>query len=105
MKNSRFSTIKILFDSGASETILSNSVLGSIKTHKTKAQQWNTAGGVATTSEKATIQFSLPEFYEKTIVQKEVHVFSTPMNYDMIIGRDLMSELGINLDFYFQKVR
>ena len=82
---------------------MSKAVLGSIKTTKTSNQQWNTAGGVATTAEKATIQFSLPEFYEKTIVQTPVHVFSTPMNYDLIIGRDLLTELGISLDFYHQK--
>ena len=96
-------TIKILFDSGASETIVSKSVLGSIKTTKTSNQQWNTAGGVAVTAEKATIQFALPEFYEKTIIQTPAHVFSTPMNYDLIIGRDLLTELGISLDFYHQK--
>ena len=94
----------MLFDSGASKTIVNKDVIGSIKTITSSKQQWNTAGGAATTSEKAIIQFSLPEFYEKTIIQKEVHVFNTEMNYDMIIGRDLLTELGINLDFYHQKI-
>ena len=105
IKNTRLKTIKILFDSGASETIVSKQAIGSIRTRKNANQQWNTAGGTAITSEKAVIQFNLPEFYEKTIIQKDVHVFFTEMNYDMIIGRDLMSELGISLNFFHQKVR
>ena len=105
IKNSRLKTIKILFDSGASETIVSKSVIGSIKTRKDSSQHWNTAGGAAVTNEKAIIQFNLPKFYTKTIIQKNVHVFNTPMNYDMIIGRDLMSELGVSLDFFHQKVK
>ena len=95
----------MLFDSGASETIVNKDAIGSIKTKPGAKQQWNTALGVTTTSEKAMIQFSLPEFYEKTIIQKEVHVFSTDMSYDMIIGRDLMTELGINIDFFNQKIK
>ena len=51
------------------------------------------------------LQFNLPEFYAKTVIQKEVFVFNNEMNYDMIIGRDLMTELGISLDFFHQKVR
>ena len=100
IKNTRLKTIKILFDSGASETIVSKQAIGSIRTRKNANQQWNTAGSTAITSEKAVIQFNLPEFYEKTIIQKDVHVFSTEMNYDMIIGRDLISELDINLNFF-----
>ena len=103
IKNTRLKTIKILFDSGASETIISKQAIGSIRTRKNANQQWNTAEGTAITSEKAVIQFNLPEFYEKTIIQKEVHVFSTPVNYDLIIGRDLLTELGISLDFFNQK--
>ena len=68
IKNSRLKTIKILIDSGASETIVSKSILGSIKITKVSNQQWNTARGVTTTAEEATIQFSLSEFYEKTII-------------------------------------
>ena len=51
------------------------------------------------------LQFNLPKFYAKTVIQKEVFVFNNEMNYDMIIGRDLMTELGISLDFFHQKVR
>ena len=39
IKNSRLKTIKVLFDSGASETIASKSVLGDIRTSKASNQQ------------------------------------------------------------------
>ena len=59
------------------------------------------SAGAAITTEKAIIQFNLSEFYAKTIIQKDVYVFDNELNYDMIIGRDLMTELGISLDFFY----
>ena len=84
---------------------MSKKAIPGLTTWKSSQQQWNTAGGAATSTEKATIQFNLPEFYAKTIIQKDVFVFNNEMNYDMIIGRDLMTELGISLDFFYQKVK
>jgi hypothetical protein len=49
--------------------------------------------------------FNLPEFYETKIVQCWAHVFENKINYDMIIGRDLMTELGININFKNQTIK
>ena len=88
-----------MFDSGASETIIQSSLVKNLKSQKTQKQQWNTAAGKIHTNKLAKLMFNLPEFYESKIVQCWAHVFEAKLNYDMIIGRDLMMQLGININF------
>ena len=64
VKESRLKTIKILFDSGASETIIQSSLVKNLKSQKTQKQQWNTAAGKIYTNKLAKLMFNLPEFYE-----------------------------------------
>jgi hypothetical protein len=47
------------------------------------------------------MNFILNEFYESKVIERILHVNKTfgPHRYDMIIGRDLMSQLGIILNF------
>jgi hypothetical protein len=56
------------------------------------------------TNKIAKLMFNLPEFYETKIVQCWAHVFENNINYDMIIGRDLMTKLGINTNFASQTI-
>ena len=39
----------------------------------------------------------MPELYQSRIITHEKHVTNAYMGYDMIIGMDLMSELGIDI--------
>ena len=53
-----------------------------------------------TTSKKANIDFYLPEFRAKKIVTWKCHVNeSTNGRYDMILGRDLLTALVMDLKF------
>ena len=104
IKESRLKTIRILFDSGASETIIKSDLIKNLKSQKTSSQQWNTAAGKVSTNKMAKLMFNLPEFYETKIVQCWAHVFENKLNYDMIIGRDLMTKLGININFGSQTI-
>ena len=88
-----------MFDSGASETIIQSNLVKNLKSQKTNTQVWNTAAGKVATNKMAKIMFNMPEFYESKIVQCWAHVFDAKLSYDMIIGRDLMTELGIKIDF------
>jgi hypothetical protein len=49
------------------------------------------------------VKFKLPELFINKTIELEVHVDETNVHtnasYDMIIGRDLISELKILLDF------
>ena len=52
-----------------------------------------------TTSQKAQVQFTLPELNKSKLITYSVHLATQLMNYDMIMGRDLLQELGININF------
>jgi hypothetical protein len=41
----------------------------------------------------------LPELYHDCIIEHKFNVLSTPIGYDMIMGIDLMTELGLKLNF------
>jgi len=98
-------TITILLDSGSSETIVSDKLVKNLPSKKTKAAcQWNTAAGSITTNRKVELQFSLPEFYATTVIKHSAHVFNSKIEYDMILGRDLMQILGIDLSFRDQRI-
>jgi hypothetical protein len=46
-------------------------------------------------------ELQINEFYENKVIKWTLHVDETsgPHRYDMIVGRDIMSQLGIILDF------
>jgi hypothetical protein len=48
---------------------------------------------------KAQIAFKLPSLHETRVIESEMHVTDSIRNYDMIVGRDLLQELGIVLHF------
>ena len=52
-------------------------------------------------SKKCKTTFILKEFHENKSIELNLHVDSTPGPhcYDMIIGRNVMGELGISLNF------
>ena len=43
--------------------------------------------------------FSLPEFFEDRLIEWNVHLTEKLGHYDMIIGRDLLTELGVDINF------
>ena len=45
------------------------------------------------------MEFTLPEFHTKQWITWKAFVTPHKMQYDLIIGRDLVSQLGIILDF------
>ena len=62
---------------------------------------WITKGGNFQTSKMCKTTFIQKEFLENKSIEWNLHVDSTPglYHYDMILGRDIMSELRITLDF------
>mgnify|MGYP006200624585 CR=1 FL=1 len=41
----------------------------------------------------------LPEFFDQRVIEFSYHVTTTKSRYQLIVGRDLLQELGISLDF------
>jgi hypothetical protein len=68
----------------------------------TKSTNWTTKAGTFKTDCKVKCQFTLPEFHECKDMSWNVYVNESDArlkSYDMIIGRDLLHELGIDLLF------
>jgi Retroviral aspartyl protease len=92
--------VKILFDSGASKSIISNKV---VPKNKLQPQQhtttWTTVAGSFLTHNTTLVTFKIPVLHESRIVQSLMYVAPGLEKYDIIIGRDLLQELGIILNF------
>ena len=92
--------IRALLDTGTSATIILRPFVkkGRISDKKKDQREWKTMGGKFITKRKATLDFKFPELNNKTVTWK-CHVDDThkphEASYDMIIGLDLMVELGI----------
>ena len=75
---------------------------GRSKSTSKKRIKWKTLGGVFTTRSESLIDFKLPELHQNKTVTWTVHVDDktkrTESSFDMIIGMDLMCQLGINID-------
>lgn len=92
-------TIKILVDSGASTTIITAPFVKKLRSYEEKESHFQTTAGTFCTHAKAKIQFSLNEFFEKRLIEHVAHVAKDLSGYDMILGRDLLHELGIDIKF------
>ena len=91
-----------LLDSGTSSSIVMGQFVKKLRMTKTaKATHWNTKAGIFETNKSCKVQFALPEFDTQKLIEWKMHVDdSTTSNlYDMIIGTDLMTELGITINF------
>ena len=97
-------TIKVLLDSGASGTLISQEASKHLVKTIAPKGSWDTAAGVLQASQTAKIYFTLPEFYESKIIEWKAFIFSNKLKYDMIIGRDLLKQLKIKLDFETDKI-
>ena len=66
-----------------------------------KVTHWNTNTGIFKTNKTCKVQLTLPEFDTQKLIEWKMHVdASTTSNlYVIIIGMDLMTELGITIDF------
>lgn len=93
--------IRILCDSGTSSTIVSGPFTKKLRMKKKEKNTWNTKGGNFTTNYMANVQFTLPELDSNKIINWTCHVDDSDEHsrYDMIIGRDLLSELKFCVDF------
>jgi Retroviral aspartyl protease len=94
-ENKALSTkIKILFDNGTSKSIINDQL---IPQHKLKRPQqstvWTTVTGKFKTCTTSVVAFKIPVLHES------LHVVPHMGKYDIIIGRDLLQDLGIILNF------
>jgi gag-polyprotein putative aspartyl protease len=99
-------TIKALLDSGASESLISKKYLSKlhVKSLKKKGTVWSTPGGDLHTNSQVKGQFTISELQDKKLIKWDLHVAENMGVYDMIIGRDILSFLKIDIRFSDQLV-
>ena len=96
--------LRALADTGASSSIILEAYTSRhlIKNDDENKTTWSTMGGQFTTDKSGLVTFSLPEFNLRKQISWVFHVddrSESSSTYDMIIGRDLLAELGIILNF------
>lgn len=97
--------LRCSLDSGSSDSIMVRQCAAkfkNVKSHKEKTQ-WKTAGGIHHTSESASVHFKLPDFLDSRKIKWKFHILDDQihemLDYDVIIGRDLLTEHGMKIDF------
>ena len=93
---------RVLFDTGCSSSLINKEIVKDLPKVQDDTQTWVTKSGHFNTSKKCLTSMTLPQFHKHREIQWTMFVDkSTPnnSNYEMIIGRDLMHELGLTMNF------
>ena len=103
--------IRCLLDTGTSDTIVLRDFVrkGRAKSYKGQPTVWNTMGGNFITKQKALIDFKFPELENNKQITWICHVDDKTNRktalYDMIVGMDLMTEIGIYVNTETKEVQ
>ena len=94
-------TLKCLLDTGASGSLVKQEHAKKLRVKKLGGAKtiWTTPAGELGTSTKCQGTFIIPEFHDDRVIQWDLHVTKNLGAYDMIIGRDILSDLGFKFDF------
>jgi Aspartyl protease len=94
-------TLRALLDSGGSGTLVTERYAKKLRLVKSKTANtvWTTPGGALQTTTKCKSQFTIPELHDNRLIEWDVHITKTLGAYDMIIGRDVLTDLGIDIRF------
>ena len=93
-------TLRALLDSGGGGTLVTEKFAKKLRVRHSSAKQvWTTPSGSMTTSSKVRTQFTIPELHDNRVIEWDMHVTKNLGAYDLIIGRDLLQFLGIDVLF------
>ena len=100
--------LRVLFDSGCAATLINHKFTKHLREKAVSTTKWKTKAGKFETNKRCKINFTLPKFHENREIEWKAYVEESDVKtsrYDMIIGRDLMHEIGIDLLFSEQKMQ
>ena len=100
--------LRVLFDSGASHTLIHRSALPpACQPHQMNSVQTKTAAGNFAIDQSVVLKnLYLPEFSKtKKMNSVKAFVFQAPCSYDIILGRDFLSDMGLLIDFVTHTVK
>jgi hypothetical protein len=96
--------MRALLDTGTTATIILREFVGKGRSRKNtkKITKWKTLGGTLTTNYESLLDFKFPEPITSKMVKWQAHVHDKTSckeaAYDMIMGMDLMTSIGITVD-------
>ena len=99
-------TLKCLLDTGATASLVDIKHAKKLRHKKLPGTKtvWTTPGGNLSTTHRAQCTFLIPEFHTDRIIEWDLHMSSSLGAYDMIIGRDILKDLGFKFDFQTDSV-
>ena len=90
--------LRVLVDTGCSHSLIMSKYCP--KLIPQQERRYATGSGTLTTTSKAKIQISLPEFSDKKIITWTFSVVDKEsLGYDLILGRDLLLDLKMEISF------
>ena len=90
----------ILLDTGFSSAVVMVRLVKQLGLEEDALVKWNTQAGNITTNIKVKVDFTLPALNATNFMTWNCHVDkSTKGRHNMILGRDILTKLGLNLKF------
>ena len=68
-----------------------------IKNKSKNKTTWRTSTGQFNIYAKIKLEFTIPEMHEQRLITFNLHVTNAEMGYDMIVGMDMLTTLGIDI--------
>jgi hypothetical protein len=90
--------LKALLDTGAGNSLVASRHTKNIRTMGDNAH-WKTVAGNFSTEGTVETKFQLPELNPIATINYKLHVSNSLGVYDMILGRDLLKDLGLIIDY------
>ena len=91
---------RVLLDIGCSSTIVMIRLAEKLRLERYAVMQWQTQDGNITTNFKVKVDFTLTTLIPNNVVIWKYHLDDSARGrYDIILGRDLLTELGLNPNF------
>jgi hypothetical protein len=98
----------MLLDSGCSATLINHYLKKTLECTLDKKTKWITKAGNFTTNRKCEITFTLPAQHKHKEITWTCYVDESDNDsstYDLVLGRELMHEIGIDICFSAAEVR
>jgi hypothetical protein len=100
--------MRILLDSGCAATLINQYLVKTLIATNEHRTKWTTKAGNFSTHRKCEITFTLPALHKHRQITWNCNVDESnakSISYDLIIGRDFMHEIGIDICFSADEVR
>jgi hypothetical protein len=89
--------LQAVLDSGGSGSLVTEKFTRKLKRKAVKSDTvWSTPAGALNTGTKCKTTFNIPKLHDSIQIKWDLYVTKSLGAHDMIIGRDMMSDLGID---------